>query len=49
MFDDVLVWNQGFLYQINNFLTWSKNLSFRKGVAHDFGQKFKISSKFIIL
>ena len=32
MFDDVLVWKQGFLYDKNNFLTGSKICLFAKGL-----------------
>ena len=49
MFGDVLDYKEAFLYNENTYLICRKNRKFSKGLTHDFGQKFQLSSLFVFI
>ena len=49
MFGDVLGRKEAFLDNKNTYLMCPKNRKFSKGLTHDFGQKFELSSLFVFI
>ena len=49
MFGDVLDRKEAFLDNKNMYLICPKNRKFSKGLTHDFGQKFELSSLFVFI
>ena len=49
MFGDVLERKEAFLDNKKMYLICPKNRKFSKGLTHDFGQNFKLSSLFVFI